>query len=759
MYVIKRDGRKEKASLDKTTARIEELSSDLNVDPIMVAQKVVAGLYDGIYTSEIDNFLAETAAMMIIDHPDYSILASRIAISSLHKETKGFLDSTEKLYQQGTLSKSYYDLVKANGKAYESLIDYKRDFDFEYFGFKTLERSYLIKYKGFSYERPQDMYLRVAITVAGDDSIEKVKEIYDLMSQGYYTHATPTLFNSGTTLQQLSSCFLLGIEDDSIEGIFNTLKETAIISKTAGGIGIHVHNVRATGSPIKGTNGISNGIIPMLKVFNETARYVDQGGGKRKGSFAVYIEPWHFDIEAFLDLKKNHGKEEFRARDLFLALWVPDLFMKRVEEGGDWTLMSESDCPGLSDVYGDDFEKLYTRYELEGKGKKVIPAQHLMTKIIESQSETGVPYMLYKDACNSKSNQKNIGTIKSSNLCAEVIEYSDGNETAVCNLASIALPMFVDGDKYDFESLHRVAKVVTKNLDKIIDKNFYPTEKTYRSNNNNRPIGVGVQGLADVFFKLRLPYDSQEARALNKEIFETIYHAGMEASMEISREKGPYRNFEGSPISQGIFQFQMWGVEPSKRYDWDKLRKDIKEYGVRNSLITSLMPTASTAQILGNTEAFEIQTSNIYKRQTLSGEFLMVNKYLIRELKNIGIWSNDMRAKIIINNGSVQSINEIPDDIKEIYKTVWEMSQRVVIDMSADRAPFICQSQSMNLWLSSPSLKQVYSMHMYAWKKGLKTGMYYLRTKPSVNAVKVTLKDESVLRNVEDVEDCIMCGS
>ena len=761
MYVIKRDGRRQVVSLDKTTNRLKELSEGLNVDPIRVAQKVVAGIYDGIQTSEIDKYLSETAAVMATEHPDYSSLASRIVVDSLHKETKGFLYTSEKLYKQGTLSDEFYKMVQENGTQYENLIDYKRDFNLDYFGFKTLERSYLIEYKGKVIERPQDLYMRVAVSICGDKGLNEVKELYDLLSSGYYTHATPTLFNAGTKLQQLSSCFLLGVEEDSIDGIYNTLKDTAMISKTAGGIGLHIHNVRGTGSYIKGTNGVSNGIIPMLKVFNETARYVDQGGGKRKGSFAIYLEPWHQDIESFLDLKKNHGKEEFRARDLFLALWIPDLFMQRVREDGNWTLMSESVCPGLSDAYGQKFVELYTQYEREGKGKRVIKARDLMLKIVESQAETGVPYMLYKDACNTKSNQKNIGTIKSSNLCAEVVEYSDGKESAVCNLASIALPKFIVNNAYDFEALHRVAKIVTKNLDRIIDKNYYPTGKTRLSNFKHRPIGVGVQGLADVFFKLNLPYESEEARKLNTDIFETIYHAGIEASMEIAKQNGAYESFEGSPISLGEFQFDMWGVKPSPRYDWDKLRDDIKKHGVRNSLITSLMPTASTAQILGNTEAFEIQTSNIYKRQTLSGEFVLINKYLVKDLKDLKLWNREVRDKIIINNGSVQNISEIPQNIKDIYKTVWEVSQKVVIDMAADRSPYICQSQSMNLWLANPTLAQINAMHFYAWERGLKTGMYYLRTKPSANAVKVTVKDfdKQTHKSDEYGEDCIVCGS
>ncbi len=763
MYVIKRNGNRQKVSLDKTTDRLKELSKGLNVDPIKVAQKVVAGIYDGIHTSEIDNYLSETAAVMTAEHPDYSSLASRVAIDSLHKETKGFLYTTEKLYKQGTLSNEYYEIIEKNGEAYEKLIDYNRDFNFEYFGFKTLEKSYLIKYKGKIIERPQDMYMRVAVTICGDKGINEVQELYDLMSNGFYIHATPTLFNAGTKLQQLSSCFLIGIEEDSIDGIFNTLKDTALISKTAGGIGLHIHNVRGTGSPIKGTNGVSNGIIPMLKVFNETARYVDQGGGKRKGSFAIYLEPWHADIEPFLDLKKNHGKEEFRTRDLFLSLWVPDLFMQRVEENGDWTLMSESECPGLSNTYGKDFVDLYTKYEREEKGRKTIKARDLMSKIIESQAETGVPYILYKDACNAKSNQKNIGTIKGSNLCAEIIQYSDERESAVCNLASIALPKFVENGTYNFDALHKVAKVATKNLDRVINKNYYPTSKTKRSNFRHRPIGLGVQGLADVFFKLKLPYENQEAKLLNKNIFETIYHAAIEASIEIAKEDGAYETFEGSPISMGNFQFNMWNAKPSSRYDWDKLRADIKKYGIRNSLVTSLMPTASTAQILGNTEAFEIQTSNIYKRQTLSGEFMLVNKYLIKELTDLGLWNQEIRDKIIIGNGSVQHIEEIPQSIKDIYKTVWEVSQKVVIDMAVDRSPYICQSQSMNLWLADPTLGQINAMHFYAWKKGLKTGMYYLRSKPAANAIKVTVKDTNAKNQVNhsnnEQEDCLMCGS
>lgn len=750
MDVIKRDGRVEKASLDKVTRRAEAMADGLKVEPISVAQKVVSGLYDGIKVTQIDVFLSETAASLAAEHPDYSKLAARVLVSSLQKETSGFLHATERLSAIGLLSAEYTAQVRKYGEILTDLIDYQRDYDFDYFGFKTLERSYLLKIDGVIVERPQDMYLRVAIAVAGDD-IGEIKQLYDMLSLGFYTHATPTLFNAGLKMQQLSSCFLLGMQEDSISGIYDTLKDCALISKSAGGIGLHIHNIRASGAPILGTNGISNGIIPMLKVFNETARYVDQGGGKRKGSFAIYLEPWHADIESFLDLRKNHGKEEFRARDLFLSLWVPDLFMERVEQDGEWTLFSEHNAKGLSDVYGEEFVELYQQYEQQGLGIKTIKARQLMTQIIESQAETGTPYMLYKDACNTKSNQQNIGTIKSSNLCAEIMEVSSGKETAACNLASIALPKFVRRGAFNFEELHRVTKIAIKNLDRVIEVNYHPTDKIEAANHAHRPVGLGIQGLADVFFMLNLPYTSDSAKALNRDIAETMYHAALQASSERAEQLGAYSSFDGSPASQGVFQFDMWDTTPSERWDWKALKQQVVTHGLRNSLLIAQMPTASTAQILGNTEAFEAQTNNIYKRQTLSGEFILINRHLVSALEAKGLWTPEIRDSIIANNGSVQDLASIPDEMKEVYRSVWEISQKDIIEMSADRGPYVCQSQSLNLWLASPTFAQINAMHFYAWKSGLKTGMYYLRTKPSTNAVKMTV-------NVED-EDCLNCGA
>ncbi len=727
MDVIKRDGRKEKASLDKVTRRAEALADGLKVEPIAVAQRVVSGLYDGIKVTEIDVFLAETSASLATEHPDYAKLAARVMVSSLQKETIGYATATRELSEIGILSDAYVDFVAKNQFALEEMIDYKRDYQFDYFGYKTLERSYLLKVKGVVVERPQDMFMRVAVAVAGND-LEEIRELYDLLSLGYYTHATPTLFNAGCKMQQLSSCFLLAMQEDSINGIYDTLKDCALISKSAGGIGLHIHNIRATGAPIIGTNGVSNGIVPMLKVFNETARYVDQGGGKRKGSFAVYLEPWHADIESFLDLRKNHGKEEFRARDLFLALWVPDLFMERVENDAEWTLFSPHNTKGLSDLYGAEFTQKYQEYERMGLGVKTIKARQLMTQIIESQAETGTPYMLYKDACNEKSNQKNLGTIKSSNLCAEIMEVSTPDETAACNLASMALPKFVTDTGFDFDKLHQVTKVAIKNLDRVIDVNYHPTNKIEKSNHAHRPVGLGIQGLADVFFKMHLPFDSEEALQLNRDIAETMYHGSLEASCEIAAQKGAYSSYDGSPISHGQFQFDLWDEQPSSRWDWSQLKRQIAEHGVRNSLLIAQMPTASTAQILGNNEAFEAQTSNIYKRQTLSGEFIIINKHLVSDLEERGLWTSKIRDAIILNNGSVQGIDAIPDDLQSVYRTVWEISQKVIIDMSAERAPFVCQSQSLNLWLASPTFAQINAMHFYAWKRGLKTGMYYLRS-------------------------------
>ncbi len=769
MMVTKRDGQKEPVSLDKITNRVSVLSTGLSIDPITVAQKAIPGLYNEITSTEIDNYLAETAASLTVEHPDYSYLAARIKANALHKETPGFVIANKNLFEDGLLKEDYYKKITENAELIESIIDYDRDYHFDYFALTTLSRAYLLKYNNKTIERPQDLWMRVALTVSCNEfNYDKVKNTYQALSEGTYTHATPTLFNSGLKMQQLSSCFLISMEDDSIEGIFNTIKDCALISKTAGGIGMHAHNIRASGSRIKSTNGKSNGLIPFLKIFNETAKSVDQGGGKRKGSFAIYLEPWHADIEKFLELRKNTGAEEFRARDLFYALWIPDLFMKRVENDEDWTLMSEHECPGLSDNFGEDFEKLYTKYEKELPSLQKIKARSLMSKIIEAQIETGQPYMLYKDAINKKSNQKNIGVIKSSNLCAEIVEYSSKNETAVCNLASIALPKFVNkkNKSYDYKKLYEIAKLATKNLDQVIDINFYPTNKTDKSNNLHRPIGLGIQGLADVFFKLNINYDSKEALEINKKIFETIYFGAVESSMEMAKEKGAYSSFKGSPLSEGKFQFDLWNIKPSNMWDWDGLRDKIKKYGVRNSLTTACMPTASTGIILGNTETFQIQTSNIYKRQTLSGEFLLVNRHLVKELSKRKLWDKNMRDNIILENGSVQNIPDFPEDLKQIYRTVWETSQKTVIDMAADRAPFIDQTQSMNLWLSSPTFGKVNSMHMYAWKKGLKTGMYYLRSRSAVDAVKVTVSSEKKAKenflnnnNENSDEECLTCSA
>jgi len=775
MTVTKRNGEKEAISLDKITNRVSVLSTGLNIDPIVVVQKAVPGLYNEITSTEIDTYLAETAASLTVEHPDYSYLAARIKANSLHKDTPGFIIATKNLFEDGLLRKDYHNKVMASAEDIESIIDYDRDYNFDYFAFTTLTRAYLLKFENKTIERPQDLWMRVALTVSGDTfNFDKVKKTYDSLSNGYYTHATPTLFNSGLKMQQLSSCFLIGMEDDSIEGIFNTIKDCALISKTAGGIGMHAHNIRGSGSRIKSTNGKSNGLIPFLKIFNETAKSVDQGGGKRKGSFAVYLEPWHADIEQFLELRKNTGAEEFRARDLFYALWIPDLFMRRVEEDGDWTLMSEHECPGLSNTYGEEFVQLYEKYEKKIPHLEKIKARDLMSKIIEAQIETGQPYMLYKDSINNKSNQKNIGVIKSSNLCAEIVEYSDKSETSVCNLASIALPKFIKKSKnnkikeYDYKSLYKTAKLAIKNLDEVIDINFYPTDKTEISNNKHRPIGLGIQGLADVFFELEIAYDSDEAKNINKLIFETIYFGALEASHELAKEKGTYSTFKGSPLSKGKFQFDMWDTKPSDMWDWETLREKIKKDGVRNSLTTACMPTASTGIILGNTETFQIQTSNIYKRQTLSGEFLLVNRHLVKALSKRNLWNKEMRDKIILENGSVQNISNFPEDLKETFKTVWETSQRSVIDMAADRAPFIDQTQSMNLWLSTPTFGKVNSMHMYAWKKGLKTGMYYLRSRSAVDAVKVTVSSEKVakedfvksqINENDELEECLTCSA
>jgi ribonucleoside-diphosphate reductase alpha chain len=761
MYVIKRDGRRESVKFDKITARIEKLCYSLDpyfIQPLDVAKKVITGLYDGVTTSELDNLAAETAASMTTKHPDYAVLAARIAISNLHKETqKSFSATMKRLFNYtdpktgenaALLSKEVYDVIKKHAAELDGAIIYDRDFGYDYFGFKTLEKSYLLKLEGKIVERPQHMLMRVAVGIHGAE-IESVIETYNLLSERWFTHATPTLFNAGTPKPQMSSCFLLTMQEDSIEGIYDTLRQCAKISQSAGGIGLSIHNVRATGSYIKGTNGTSNGIVPMLRVFNDTARYVDQGGGKRKGSFAIYLEPWHADISDFLQLKKNHGKEEMRARDLFYALWIPDLFMQRVKDNDTWSLFCPHECPGMADAHGAEFEKLYTGYELAGKARKVIKAQDLWFEILESQTETGTPYMLFKDHANNKSNQKNLGTIKSSNLCTEIIQYTSKDEVAVCNLASLALPKFIKTNErgflvFDHEELKRVTKVATVNLNKIIDRNYYPVEEARRSNMRHRPIGLGVQGLADVFIMLRMPFESDEAKQMNKDIFETLYYAAMEASMELAIKEGPYETWAGSPISQGIFQFDMWNVTPeSGRWDWEALRAKVKEHGVRNSLLVAPMPTASTSQILGNNECFEPYTSNIYARRVLSGEFAVVNKHLLRDLVKLNLWNDSMKNKLISANGSVQNINEIPQNLKDLYKTVWEIKQKTIIEMAADRGAYICQSQSLNIHIQDPNFGKLTSMHFYAWEKGLKTGMYYLRTKAATDAIKFTVEKQA----------------
>ncbi|NAS10822.1 ribonucleoside-diphosphate reductase subunit alpha [Poritiphilus flavus] len=753
MYVIKRDGRKEPIMFDKITARVRKLCYGLNtlVDPVKVAMRVIEGLYDGVTTSELDNLAAEIAATMTTAHPDYAKLAARISVSNLHKNTKkSFSETMKDLYEYVNprtgkkaplLSDEVYKVISENADKLDSTIIYNRDFGYDYFGFKTLERSYLLKLNGKIAERPQHMLMRVAVGIHLDD-LDSAIETYELMSKKYFTHATPTLFNSGTPKPQMSSCFLLAMKEDSIDGIYDTLKQTAKISQSAGGIGLSIHNVRATGSYIAGTNGTSNGIVPMLRVFNDTARYVDQGGGKRKGSFAIYVEPWHADIFDFLDLKKNHGKEEMRARDLFYAMWIPDLFMKRVEADGEWTLMCPNECPGLFSSHSEEFEALYTKYEAQGKGRKTIKARDLWEKILESQIETGTPYMLYKDAANRKSNQKNLGTIRSSNLCTEILEYTSKDEVAVCNLASIALPMFVKNGSFDHKELFKVTKRVTKNLNRVIDRNYYPIKEAKNSNMRHRPIGLGVQGLADTFIMLRLPFTSDEAKKLNQEIFETLYYAAVTASMEQAKEEGPYSTFEGSPMADGEFQHNLWGVkdeELSGRWDWEKLRKNVKKHGVRNSLLVAPMPTASTSQILGNNECFEPYTSNIYTRRVLSGEFIVVNKHLLEDLVKLGLWNENLKQELMRANGSIQHIDIIPDNIKELYKTVWELSMKDIIDMSRHRGYFIDQSQSLNLFMENANYAKLTSMHFYAWKSGLKTGMYYLRTKAAVDAIKFTL--------------------
>ncbi len=766
MYVVKRDAKKETVKFDKITARIVKMCYGLDslVSPEAVAMKVIEGIYDGVTTIDLDNLAAEVAAAKTIDHPDYALLASRIAVSNLHKETKKtFSDVMHDLYTYidpntnqpaSLLADDVYQIVMDNKELLDSSIIYDRDFRYEYFGFKTLTRSYLMKLNGKIAERPQQMLMRVAIGIHKRD-VKAAITTYHLMSEGWFTHATPTLFNAGTPKPQMSSCFLLTMKEDSIGGIYDTLKSCAQISQSAGGIGLAIHDIRATGSYIKGTNGTSNGIVPMLRVFNDTARYVDQGGGKRKGSFAIYIEPWHADVFDFLDLKKNHGKEENRTRDLFLSLWIPDLFMKRVKDNGEWTLMCPHECPGLSDVHSAAFEKLYLQYEKDGKGRKTIKAQDLWFKILESQVETGTPYMLYKDAANSKSNQQNLGTIKSSNLCTEIIEYTAPDEIAVCNLASLALPKYVKEDKsFDHDKLFEVTYQATVNLNRIIDENFYPVEDAKKSNLRHRPIGLGVQGLADTFILMGLPFESPGAKALNKEIFETLYFAAMTASKDQAIEFGTYETYAGSPVSNSIFQYDMWGVVPSNRWDWSQLKAEVKKHGVRNSLLLAPMPTASTAQILGNNECFEPYTSNLYTRRVLSGEFIIVNRHLLKDLVKAGLWNRDMRHKIMSANGSIQNISEIPQEIKDLYKTAWEISQKTILELAADRGAYICQSQSLNIFMENANFAKLTSMHFYGWEKGLKTGMYYLRTKAATDAIKFTV-DQAISSEPEalDSED------
>ncbi len=844
-YVIKRDGRQETVSFDKILARCKNLSNnELNINLTSLVQKIIDGLYDGISTPEIDELLAQQCASLSTVHPDYELLASRILISNHHKNTDdNYLNVVDKLYNYKDIhnvhspivSEQLYNIVKNNHELVQGMLMYENDYNLDYFGFKTLERAYLMKINGVIVERPQHMFMRVSIGIHGDDW-EQVKQTYGYMSMLYFTHATPTLFNAGTPRPQCSSCYLQAMESDSIEGIYNTLSDVASISKWAGGIGLHISNVRCSGSHIRGTNGTSNGIVPMLKVFNSTARYVDQGGGKRAGSFAIYLEPWHGDVETFLEMKKNHGDENERARDLFYALWVPDLFMERIQLDGSWTLMCPEKCPGLSDCYGNEFNNLYEKYERNNMGEKTMKARELWYKILNSQIETGNPYILYKDACNLKSNQQNLGTIKSSNLCTEIIEYSDKDETAVCNLASIALskciiypdlthlnnlilytkndcnwcvllkgllnkyklgyheinlsndetkqffsdynvntlPQLFNDDiiiggydntvkmvspRFDFVILHQLTEILTENLNRVIDINFYPTKKTRTSNMKHRPIGIGVQGLADAFAILNIPFHSEEASQLNKDIFETIYHAALSKSTELSIKNNPYSTFKGSPASNGKLQFDLWGVTPSDRYDWGKLRKNIISNGLRNSLLIAPMPTASTSQILGNNECFEPFTSNIYVRRTIAGEFIRANKYLINDLITMGLWDENIKNKIIADNGSIQNILGIPKKTKEIYKTVWEIPMKHIINMAADRGAFICQSQSTNLWMKNPSIQKLTSMHFYSWKKGLKTGIYYLRTKAKAAPQQFTIEPTKKKNIVDDEDDCLMCGS
>jgi len=792
MYVIKRDGRKEPVHFDKITSRITKLSWGLDpkVDPVSVTQKVISGVYAGVTTAELDELTAQTAAHLVTQHPDYGLLAARITVSNLHKSTKKvFTDVVEDLYnyinpktgKHGPLiSKEVYEIVKTNGERINSAIVYDRDYNYDYFGIKTLQRAYLLKLNGEIAECPQHMLMRVSIGIHMND-LDAAFETYNKMSQKIFTHASPTMFNAGTPRPQLSSCFLLTMAEDSIEGIYGTLTQCAQISKNAGGIGVACSGIRATGSYIRGTNGTSNGIVPMLRVFNNTARYVDQGGGKRKGSFAMYLEPWHADVFAFLDLRKNHGKEEERARDLFYALWIPDIFMERVRNDGIWSLMCPNECPDLQETWGDKFNQLYTGYEKAGKFRKQIQARELWNKVLDSQIETGTPYMLYKDACNRKSNQKNLGTIKSSNLCTEIIEYTAADECAVCNLASVALPKFVNVEEqtYDFEGLADIVRLMTRNLNKVIDVNYYPVKEARNSNMRHRPIGMGVQGLADVFMMLRFPFESEEAQLLNQQIFETIYYAAVDASCELAKVNGPYETYEGSPASEGKLQFDLWDrdnerITPTKLWDWDSLKERVAVHGLRNSLLVAPMPTASTSQILGNNECFEPYTSNCYVRRTLAGEFVVVNQHLLKDLIARGLWNPLLKNKLLAANGSLQGMAEIPADLKELYKTVWEISQKTLIDMAAARGAFIDQSQSFNVHMKGPNRKKLTSMHFYGWKKGLKTGMYYLRSQAAADAIKFTVDKqmleedtkklaEEAMKKMTDAldenEDCLMCGS
>jgi len=782
MYVTKRNGQKEIVSFDKILKRIRTIGTEvgIKINYTSLVMKVIDQLYDGISTTKIDELLAEQCASLSSTHPDYNVLAGRITISNHHRNTtESFTDVMHRLYwhkdvhgkHSPLVSHELYITVNANPEFFESICDYSRDYLIEYFGFKTLERAYLMKINKVTVERPQHMWLRVAIGIHGDN-LDDIRETYELMSQKYFTHATPTLFNAGTPRQQLSSCFLLGMESDSVDGIYNTLKECALISKWAGGIGLHVHNIRASGSHIRGTNGQSNGLVPMLRVFNNTAKYIDQGGGRRNGSFAIYLEPWHADIEMFLQMRKNHGDEELKARDLFYALWTPDLFMERVKADDKWTLMCPDECPGLSDVYGEEFKELYQKYESEGRGKKTVKARDLWFQVLDAQMETGTPYLLFKDAANQKSNQKNIGTIKSSNLCCEVLLYSDANESAVCNLASIGLPAFVETNEdigvaeFNYEKLHEVVKVVIKNLNRVIDVNYYPTPKTELSNKRHRPVGLGIQGLADVFIMLGFPFASEDAKKVNKMIFETMYHAALERSCELAEIEGPYSTFEGSPASQGILQFDYWeNANPGNdRYDWDSLREKVKKSGLRNSVLLAPMPTASTSQILGYNECIEPITSNIYNRRTLAGEFILANKYLMNDLLELDLWNERIKNNIIANHGSIQHIDVIPQEIRDKYKTVWEIPMRALIDMAADRGAFICQTQSLNLWLEDPNYSNLTSMHFYSWSRGLKTGIYYLRRRGRHQAQQFTIEPEKKVSEgltYEEHEDepCEMCSS